>query len=100
MAIEYRRLGRSGLEVANLCLGAMTFGESNTFMKGLTSPDAEARAVLDRALDAGVDFIDTANMYSEGRSEELLGEWLGQRRKNVGGATKVRFPLVPKPKPW
>jgi aryl-alcohol dehydrogenase-like predicted oxidoreductase len=99
MAIEYRRLGRSGLKVTNLCLGAMTFGESKTFMKGVTSPDEEARAVLDRALDAGVDFIDTANMYSEGRSEELLGQWLGPRRRGVILATKVRFPLVPRPKP-
>ena len=99
MAIEYRRLGRSGLKVTNLCLGAMTFGESKTFMKGLTSPDAEARAVLDRALDAGVEFIDTANMYSEGRSEELLGQWLGPRRKSIVLATKVRFPLVPNPGP-
>ena len=101
MAIEYRRLGRSGLEVANLCLGAMTFGESRTFMKGVTSPDAEARAVLDRALDAGIDFIDTANVYSEGRSEELLGEWLGRRREKIVLATKCRFPVGadPKPKP-
>src|SRR5688572_11713341 len=93
MPLEYRRLGRSGLKVSSLCLGAMTFGASNTFMKGVTSPDAEARAVLDRALDAGVDFVDTANMYGEGRSEELLGDWLGPRRKRIVLATKVRFQM-------
>ena len=98
--MEHRRLGRSGLQVSALCLGAMTFGESQTFMKGITSPDDEARRVLDRALDAGIDFIDTANIYSEGRSEELLGAWLGARRKHVILATKCRFPVAPgKPRP-
>jgi aryl-alcohol dehydrogenase-like predicted oxidoreductase len=84
-------LGRSGLKVTRLSLGAMTFGESRGFMKGVTSPDEEARRVLDRALDAGIDTIDTANVYSEGRSEELLGEWLAGRRERVVLATKCRF---------
>jgi aryl-alcohol dehydrogenase-like predicted oxidoreductase len=87
-------LGRSGLKVTRLSLGAMTFGESRGFMKGVTSPDEEARRVLDRALDAGIDTIDTANVYSEGRSEELLGEWLAGRRERVVLATKCRFPTV------
>ena len=104
MAIDYRQLGRCGLKVTNLCLGAMTFGESRTFMKGVTSPDADARAVLDRALDAGIDFIDTANVYSEGRSEELLGQWLGARREKIVLATKCRFPVgadsKPRPNEW
>ena len=85
-------LGRSGLKVTRLALGAMTFGESHGFMKGVTSPQDEARRVLDRALDAGVDTIDTANVYSEGRSEELLGEWLVGKRDRVVLATKCRFP--------
>lgn len=97
--MEYRRLGRSGLKVSKLCLGAMTFGESETFMRNVTSRDEEARAVLECALDAGVDFIDTANIYSEGRSETLLGEWLGDRRKRVTIATKCRFPMQADPKP-
>ena len=79
--MDHRNLGRSGLKVSPLCLGAMTFGESRTFMKGVTSPDDEARRVLDASLEAGIDFIDTANVYSEGRSEQLLGEWLGERRR-------------------
>ncbi len=95
--MEHRRLGRSGLKVSSLCLGAMTFGESGNFMKGVTSTDDEARRVLDRALDAGVDFIDTANLYGEGRSETLLGEWLGPRRKGLVLATKCRFPTGPGP---
>jgi aryl-alcohol dehydrogenase-like predicted oxidoreductase len=90
--MERRNLGRSGLSVSRLTLGAMTFGESRGFMKGVTSPDDEARRVLDRALDAGIDTIDTANVYSEGRSEELLGEWLRGKRDRVVLATKCRFP--------
>jgi aryl-alcohol dehydrogenase-like predicted oxidoreductase len=98
--MEYRQLGRSGLKVSAFCLGAMTFGESQTFMKGVTSPDDEARRILDAALAAGVDFIDTANVYSDGKSEELLGEWLGARRRDVILATKCRFPVgTSKPRP-
>jgi len=102
MAMEYRNLGRSGLKVPRLCLGAMTFGESQGFMKGVTSDDAQARRVLDAALDAGIDFVDTANVYSEGRSEELLGQFLSGRRDRVVLATKCRFPTVPPQlaKPW
>ncbi len=90
--MERTALGRSGLKVTRLSLGAMTFGESKGFMKGVTSSDEEARRVLDRALDAGIDTIDTANVYSEGRSEEMLGEWLRGRRERVVLATKCRFP--------
>ncbi len=93
--MEHRRLGKSGLKVSSLCLGAMTFGDSPGFMKGVTSTDAEARKVLDRALEAGIDFIDTANIYSEGNSERLLGEWLGTRRKDLILATKCRFATGP-----
>jgi aryl-alcohol dehydrogenase-like predicted oxidoreductase len=93
--MDHRTLGRAGLRVSRLCLGAMTFGEARGFMKGVTSPNDEARAVLDAALNAGIDFIDTANVYSEGRSEELLGEWLGARRAKLSIATKCRFPMSP-----
>ena len=95
--MQHRKLGRSGLRVSSLCLGAMTFGESTGFMKGVTSPDAEARRVLDAALDAGIDFIDTADIYSEGRSEELLGQWLEGRRAGLVVATKCRFSMGPSP---
>jgi len=70
----------------------MTFGESKGFMKGVSSDDAEARRVFDAALEAGIDTIDTANVYSEGRSEELLGEWMKGKRERITLATKCRFP--------
>ncbi len=91
--MELRTLGTSGLKVSVLSLGAMTFGESKSFMKGVTSTDDEARRVFDRALERGVNLVDTANVYSEGRSEELVGEWVKGRREKVLVATKCRFPL-------
>src|SRR3954465_10534279 len=91
--MEYRPLGQSGLRVSALSLGAMTFGESSPFMKGVTSPDEEARRVFDAAVDAGVNLIDTANVYSEGRSEELTGQWIKGKRDRVLLATKCRFPI-------
>jgi len=90
--MEHRQLGKSGLRVSLLSFGAMTVGESQGFMKGVTSTEAEARRVLDRAIDAGMDTIDTANVYSEGSSEELLGKWLEGKRDRVTLATKCRFP--------
>jgi aryl-alcohol dehydrogenase-like predicted oxidoreductase len=91
--MEHRTLGQSGLEVSVLSLGAMTFGvAAGGFMKGVTSEDDEGRRVLDAALDAGIDTIDTANVYSEGRSEELLGHWLKGKRDRVVLASKCRFP--------
>jgi aryl-alcohol dehydrogenase-like predicted oxidoreductase len=91
--MELRPLGTSGLKVSALSLGAMTFGESQTFMKGATSSDDEARAVFDRAVDAGVNLVDTANVYSEGKSEELTGKWIAGKRDRVLLATKCRFPI-------
>lgn len=90
--MELRSLGTSGLKVSVLSLGAMTFGESQSFMKGVTSPDDEARRVFDRAIERGVNLIDTANVYSEGRSEELVGEWVKGKRSKVLVASKCRFP--------
>jgi aryl-alcohol dehydrogenase-like predicted oxidoreductase len=90
--MEHRSLGRSGLKVSRLSLGAMTLGQSQGFMKGVTSDEGEARRVLDKALDAGIDTVDTANVYSEGQSEEVLGQWLLGKRDKVVLATKCRFP--------
>jgi len=90
--MEHRQFGRSGLRVSALSLGAMTFGETKGFMKGVNSDDAEARRVFDAALDAGIDTVDTANIYSEGRSEELLGECMKGKRDRITLATKCRFP--------
>src|SRR6202012_4780080 len=101
--METRNLGTSGLKVSALCLGAMTFGNSKTFMKGVTSSDDEAKRVFDRAIERGVNLIDTANVYSEGQSEELTGKWIKDRRQKVLLATKCRFPVglghVEKPGP-
>ena len=91
--MELRQLGKCGLKVSALSLGAMTFGESQTFMKGVTSTDDEARRVFDAALEAGVNLVDTANVYSEGRSEELTGKWILSKRDKVLLATKCRFPI-------
>jgi aryl-alcohol dehydrogenase-like predicted oxidoreductase len=91
--MEYRQLGRAGLRVSALALGSMTFGASETFMKGVTSTDEEARRIFDTALDLGVNLVDTANVYSEGRSEELLGLWMQGKRDKIVLATKCRFPI-------
>src|SRR5688572_24625536 len=91
--MEIRSLGTSGLKVSALSLGAMTFGESQSFMKGVTSSDDEGRRVFDRAVERGVNLIDTANVYSEGRSEELVGEWIKGKRGKLLVATKCRFPI-------
>jgi aryl-alcohol dehydrogenase-like predicted oxidoreductase len=91
--MELRSLGTSGLKVSALSLGAMTFGESSTFMKGVTSTDDEGRRVFDAAVERGVNLVDTANVYGEGRSEELVGQWVTGKRQNVLVATKCRFPI-------
>jgi len=92
--MQVRPLGRTGLKVTPLSLGAMTFGETQAgFMKGVMSPHDVARRILDKSLDAGINLVDTANVYSEGTSETLLGEWLGARRKQVLVASKCRFPM-------
>jgi aryl-alcohol dehydrogenase-like predicted oxidoreductase len=84
MAIEYRKLGSTGVSVSPLCLGAMMFGAW-----GNTDHD-DSVAIIHRALDAGINFIDTADVYSRGESEEIVGKALaGGRRDSVVLATKV-----------
>jgi aryl-alcohol dehydrogenase-like predicted oxidoreductase len=84
--MRYRYLGRTGLKVSELCLGAMTFGRETT--------EQDSGRMLDRFVEAGGNFIDTADVYSEGISEEILGRWLaGKRRDDFVIATKVRFPM-------
>ncbi len=79
-----RYLGRTGLKVSELCLGAMTFGREAT--------EAESRVMLDTFAAAGGTFIDTANVYTAGASEEIVGRWLAdQKRDDFVLATKVRF---------
>jgi aryl-alcohol dehydrogenase-like predicted oxidoreductase len=84
MAIDYRKLGSTGVSVSPLCLGAMMFGAW-----GNTDHD-DSIAIIHRALDAGINFIDTADVYSRGESEEIVGKALaGGRREQVVLATKV-----------
>ena len=90
--MEYRLLGRSGLAVSRLCLGTMTFGNETDL--------AGAFAQLDAFVEAGGNFIDTADVYSRGVSEEIIGAWLADRpgvRDQVVIATKGRFPMAAHP---
>ncbi len=68
--MEYTTLGPTGLEVSRLCLGCLNFGSEQPWMVG---DEEQARAVIDRALELGSNFFDTANVYSYGESEEVLG---------------------------
>jgi aryl-alcohol dehydrogenase-like predicted oxidoreductase len=91
--MEHRQLGRSGLRVSPLTLGTMTFGGRGQFRDvGQTDVDG-ARRQIDMALDAGVNVVDTADVYSDGVSEEIVGEALKGRRERVVLATKARFPM-------
>ncbi|MGD0220400.1 MAG: aldo/keto reductase [Acidimicrobiales bacterium] len=91
--MEYRQLGYTGLRVSVLALGTMTFGGRGKFaFVGETEVD-EARRIVDRALAGGVNFIDTADIYSDGRSEEIVGEVLKGRRDEIVLATKARYAM-------
>ena len=96
--MKYRNLGKAGVKVSSLCLGAMTFGEADdkSFMHNVGSDEATSHAVLDRALAAGINFIDTADVYGpDGLSERVLGNWLVRpgTRDKVVVATKFRFTM-------
>lgn len=91
--MRYQKLGNTGLFVSELCLGTMTFGgEGGMWGKIGQLQQSEAEQLVGRALDAGINFIDTADVYSEGRSEAILGQALKNLnvpRENVVVATKV-----------
>ena len=92
--MEYRQLGGSGLRVPVLSFGTATFGGSNEFFKAWGSTQVEeARRLVDLCLEAGVNFFDTANVYSAGASEEILGKALHGLRDQVLISTKATFPL-------
>ncbi|WP_331371481.1 aldo/keto reductase [Sinorhizobium chiapasense] len=96
--MEYRLLGRSGLKVSTITMGTMTIGGEGKFAQVGSVGLDEARRYVDLCLDAGVNLIDTANIYSAGASEEIIGEVLGGKRKNgVLIATKARFSMGPGP---
>ena len=83
--MEYRRLGNTGLMVSELCLGCMTFGQE--------ADEETSKGIVDRFLEAGGNFIDTADVYSNGVSEEITGRALKSVRDDVVLATKIRFPM-------
>jgi aryl-alcohol dehydrogenase-like predicted oxidoreductase len=96
--MEYRNLGSSGVKVSALCLGTMTFGEADekSFMHKVSCDERTAFAIMDRALDSGVNFIDTADVYGQdGLSERVVGQWFlgGGKRDRVVLATKFRFTM-------
>ena len=88
--MKYNQLGNSGLYVSELCLGTMTFNSPSTPMGQMLGGTGQelATRMVDLALDAGVNFFDTANVYGFGESEEMLGKALGDRRKDAVVATK------------
>lgn len=87
--MQYRALGKSGILVSELCLGTMTFGH--------TTDERESVEMINRFLDKGGNFIDTANVYAGGRSEEIVGKAIRERRSDVVLATKVRMKTGPGP---
>lgn len=78
------RFGQTGIKVSEICLGTMTFGNE--------ADEATSRAIMDRAFDAGVNFFDTADIYTRGTTEEIVGRWVKERRDDIVLATKVHFP--------
>jgi aryl-alcohol dehydrogenase-like predicted oxidoreductase len=97
--MDYVKLGRSGLEVSRLCLGCMTYGDPERGNHPWTLPEEQSRSFIRRALELGVTFFDTANVYSDGTSEEIVGRALKDfaRREEVVLATKVHGRMRPGP---
>lgn len=90
--MEYTKLGKTGLEVSRICLGCMGFGDPGRWIHKWVLNEEESRQIIKKALDLGINFFDTANVYSIGRSEEILGRALkdlGVHRDEVVIATKV-----------
>ncbi len=94
--MEYRLLGRSGLKISTITMGTMTFGGVGWAKTVGDLGVKEAKKLVDMCIDAGVNLLDTADVYSQGASEEILGEIIGGPRKDgVLIATKARFPMGP-----
>lgn len=89
--MQYNTLGKTDLKVSRLCLGCMTFGEPDRGKHAWTLPEESSRPIIQRALEGGINFFDTANSYSDGSSEEIVGRALRDfaRRDEVVVATKV-----------
>lgn len=92
--MQYNTLGKTDLKVSRLCLGCMTFGEPDRGNHAWTLPEESSRPIIKHALEGGINFFDTANSYSDGSSEEIVGRALKDfaRREEVVVATKVYYP--------
>ena len=90
--MEFTRLGQTGLQVSRICLGCMTFGDPDRGAHAWTLPEADSRPLIRQAVEAGINFFDTANIYSNGHSEEILGRALAEfaPRDEIVVASKVR----------
>ncbi|MER7014245.1 aldo/keto reductase [Saccharopolyspora sp. NPDC000359] len=97
--MRYTRLGTTGLEVSSVCVGCMSFGEPDRGSHAWTLPEEPSREIIRAAIEAGINFFDTANVYSDGSSEEIVGRALKDfaRREDVVIATKVRMRMRPGP---
>ena len=97
--MEFRKLGRTGLEVSRLCLGCMSYGEPGRGRHAWSLGEEVSRPFIRKALDSGINFFDTANVYSDGSSEEIVGRALKEftRREDVVIATKVHGRMRPGP---
>ncbi|MFG2965025.1 aldo/keto reductase [Streptomyces sp. NPDC048288] len=97
--MEYVKLGRTGLDVSRICLGCMTYGLPDRGTHEWTLDEEASRPLIRQALDAGINFFDTANVYSDGTSEEIVGRALGDfaRRDEIVLATKVHGRMRPGP---
>ncbi len=97
--MEYVKLGKTGLEVSKICLGCMTYGDPNRGNHAWSLPEEESRALLKQAIDLGINFLDTANTYSNGSSEEIVGRAIKDfaKREDIVLATKVFNRMRPGP---
>lgn len=97
--MEYVKLGKTGLEVSKICLGCMTYGDPNRGNHAWSLPEEESRALLKQAIDLGINFLDTANTYSNGSSEEIVGRAVKDfaKREDIVLATKVFNRMRPGP---
>ena len=97
--MDYVKLGRTGLDVSRICLGCMSYGVADRGPHAFTLDEAESRPLFRQAVESGINFFDTANMYSDGTSEEITGRLMKEfiRRDEAVLATKVYMPMRPGP---